>query len=271
LLIAIDVGNTQTVMGLYQDEDLVDSWRLSTVRDRTADEYRLFFAGLLRQDGYRLEEITGVALSSVVPAATAEMITVARELVDGELIVVGPGIKTGMPISIDNPREVGADRVVNSVAAAHRYGTPVIAVDFGTSTNMDVVDSSGAYIGGVIAPGLEVSQTALINATAALRRVDLTPPRAAIGRNTVEAIQSGLLHGHAGLVDGIVERLVAEVGSEVIVVATGGLASTIVPHCRTVEIIDANLTLDGLRLIYEMNVSPPAGENSPEGEGIEPD
>lgn len=255
MLIAIDVGNTQTVMGLYDGEELVDSWRLSTVRERTADEYRLFFAGLLRQDGYHLEDVDGVALSSVVPSAKAAMIQVAEDMIDGQLVVIGPGVKTGMPIHIDNPREVGADRVVNAVAAKHRYGTPVVAVDFGTSTNMDAVDRSGAYIGGAIAPGLEVSLNALIGATAALRRVDLVPPPAAIGKNTVEAIQSGLLYGHAGLVDGLVDRLVAELDGDVTVVATGGLASTIVPCCRTVEIVDANLTLDGLRLVYEMNVT----------------
>jgi type III pantothenate kinase len=253
MLIAIDVGNTQTVMGLFEGEELVDSWRLSTVRDRTADEYRLYLAGLLRQDGYRLEDVNGVALSSVVPVAKAAMIQVAEEMIQGKLVVVGPGVRTGMPINIDNPREVGADRVVNSVAAKHKYGTPVVAVDFGTSTNIDVVDASGAYIGGAIAPGLEVSQDALIHATAALRRVDLTSPRAAIGRNTVEAIQSGLLFGHAGLVDGLVDRIIAEVGGDPAVVATGGLASTIVPHCRSVSIVDTTLTLDGLRLVYEMN------------------
>ena len=177
MLIAIDVGNTQTVMG-STTAPAVDSWRLSTVRERTADEYRLFLAGLLRQDGYRLEEVHGVALSSVVPSAKAAMIQVAEDMIDGPLVVVGPGVKTGMPIHIDNPHEVGADRVVNAVAASHRYGTPVVSVDFGTSTNMDAVDASGAYIGGAIAPGLEVSLNALINATAALRRVDLLPPRA---------------------------------------------------------------------------------------------
>jgi type III pantothenate kinase len=253
MLIAIDVGNTQTVMGLFQGDELVDSWRLSTVRERTADEYRLYFAGLLRQDGYRLDEVHGVALSSVVPTAKAALIQVAEDMIDGPLVVIGPGVKTGMPINIDNPREVGADRVVNSVAAKHKYGAPVISVDFGTSSNMDVVDDTGAYIGGVIAPGLEVSQDALISATAALRRVDLATPRAAIGRNTVEAIQSGLIFGHAGLVDGIVDRLIAEVGGAPAVVATGGLAPTIVPHCRSVSIVDANLTLDGLRMVYEMN------------------
>jgi type III pantothenate kinase len=254
VLVAIDVGNTQTVMGLFDGDALVDSWRLSTVRERTADEYRLFFAGLLRQDGYRLEAVDGVALSSVVPTAKLAMAALADDMVDGPLVVVEPGVRTGMPINIDNPREVGADRVVNAVAASQRYGTPVIAVDFGTSTNMDVVDASGAYVGGSIAPGLEVSLTALIGATAALRRVDLAPPRAATGRNTVEAIQSGLLFGHAGLVDGIVERLAAEVGGEPTVVATGGLASTIVPLCRTVDLVDEWLTLDGLRMIYELNL-----------------
>jgi type III pantothenate kinase len=241
-------------MGLFDGDELVDSWRLSTVRERTADEYRLFFAGLLRQDGYRLEDVDGVALSSVVPSVKQALIEMASDMVDGPLVVVGPGVRTGLPINIDNPREVGADRVVNSVAAATRYGAPVIVVDFGTATNLDVVDASGSYVGGTIAPGLEISQNALISATAALRRVELVAPRAAIGKNTVEAIQSGLLYGHAGLVDGIVERVVAELGGDVTVVATGGLASTIVPHCRTVEIVDESLTLDGLRMIFEMNV-----------------
>ena len=253
MIIAIDVGNTQTVMGLFEGGDLIDQWRLSTVRDRTADEYRLFLAGLLRQDGYRLPEVRGVALSSVVPTAKEAMIAVAENLVDGPLVVVGPGIRTGMAIKIDNPREVGADRVVNSVAAIHRYGAPVITVDFGTSTNFDVVDAEGAYVGGSIAPGLEVSEEALIDATAALRRVETRAPHSAIGRNTVEAMQSGLVFGHAGLVDGIVERIRAEVGGDPAVVATGGLASTIVPHCRMVETVDAWLTLDGLRIIYELN------------------
>ncbi len=254
MLIAIDVGNTQTVMGLFDETVLVDQWRLSTVRERTADEYGLFLAGLLRQDGYRLEEVYGVALSSVVPTAKEAMTAVANELVDGPVVVVGPGVRTGMAISIDNPREVGADRVVNSVAAVHKYGTPIITVDFGTSTNFDVVDLSGAYIGGSIAPGLEVSEDALIAATAALRRVETKVPRSPIGRNTVEAMQSGLLYGHAGLVDGIVDRIRAEMEDEPSIVATGGLASTIVPHCRTVDVVDTWLTLDGLRIIYEMNV-----------------
>ncbi|MFH1330798.1 MAG: type III pantothenate kinase [Actinomycetota bacterium] len=254
MLIAIDVGNTQTVMGLFDGESLLDQWRLSTVHDRTADEYRLYFEGLLHQDHWRVEDCDGVALSAVVPSVKEAMVELAGQMVKGPLVVVGPGVRTGMPISIDNPREVGADRVVNSVAALHKYGTPVISVDFGTSTNFDVVDSTGAYIGGAIAPGLRISEQALIAATAALRRVETKVPRAAIGRNTMEAMQSGLFFGHAGMVDGIVERLRAEVGGEPMVAATGGLAPTIVPLCRMVSLVDDRLTLDGLRLIYEMNV-----------------
>jgi type III pantothenate kinase len=254
MLLVIDVGNTQTVMGLFDGDELVDQWRLSTVRDRTADEYSLFLAGLLRQDGYRIEEVKGAALSSVVPTAKEAMTALAQDLVAGELVVVGPGVKTGMAIRIDNPHEVGADRVVNSVAAIAKYGVPVVSVDFGTSTNFDVVDDEACYVGGVIAPGLEVSEDALIAATAALRRVETKEPRSAVGKNTVEAMQSGLLYGHAGMVDGILDRIRTELGGDPPVVATGGLASTIVPHCRSVEIVDDRLTLDGLRMIYEMNV-----------------
>jgi type III pantothenate kinase len=254
MLIAIDVGNTQMVLGLFDGEELLDQWRLSTVGDRTSDEYRLYFEGLLRQDRWRVEDCDGVALSSVVPEVKEAMVQLAGEMVNGPLVVVGPGVRTGMPINIDNPREVGADRVVNAVGALHRYGAPAIAVDFGTSTNFDVVDADGAYVGGAIAPGLRVSEQALIAATAALRRVEFKVPRAAIGRNTVEAMQSGLLFGHAGMVDGIVTRLAAEVGGEPKVVATGGLAPTIVPLCRTVSTVDDRLTLDGLRIIYAMNV-----------------
>lgn len=254
MLLVVDVGNTQTVMGLFNGADLIDQWRLSTVRERTADEYKLFLAGLLRQDGHHLEDVDGVALSSVVPTAKEAMTSLAHELIRGHVVVVGPGVKTGMALRIDNPHEVGADRVVNSVAAAAKYGAPVISVDFGTSTNFDVVDGQGCYVGGAIAPGLEVSEDALIAATAALRRVETREPRSVIGKSTVEAMQSGLLYGHAGMVDGIVGRMRAEVGAETPVVATGGLASTIVPHCRSVEIVDDRLTLDGLRMIYEMNV-----------------
>ncbi len=253
MLIAVDVGNTQTVVGLFEGPDLVSKWRLSTVAARTADEYRLLLEGMLARGGWRIEEVDGVALSSVVPPAKEALTDVAQGLAGVSLVVVGPGVRTGLPIQIDNPREVGADRVVNSVAAVRKYGKPVITVDFGTSTNFDVVDEAGAYIGGAIAAGLHVSESALIAATAALRRVEIRLPRSPIGKNTAEAMQSGLLYGHAGMVDGIIERIWATLGSEPQVVATGGLAPTIVPLCRRVKLVDDNLTLDGLRFVYEMN------------------
>ena len=253
MLLAIDIGNTQTAIGLYGEDDLVGQWRLTTDVDRTPDETRLWLRSLLEMEGFSTDSIEGVVLASVVPAVTTAFRQFGQRVGSGRVLVIEPGVRTGMPILIDNPREVGADRIVNAVAARERYGAPVVVVDFGTSTNFDVVGSDGAYLGGVIAPGLAISTNALISGTAALRRVEFVLPRSAIGKGTVEAIQSGAIYGHAGLVDGIVDRLVAEVGGEPMRIATGGLASTIVPHCRTVEKIDDHLTLDGLRMIYEMN------------------
>jgi type III pantothenate kinase len=253
MLLTIDVGNTQTVMGLFDGSELTHHWRLSTQRQRSADEYRLFFSGLLEVDGVAADEIDGACIASVVPTATAALRRLASHMFSGPYVVVEPGTRTGIPILIDNPREVGADRIANAVAVGRKYGTPAIVVDFGTATNFDVVSPQGEYLGGVIAPGLEVSHDALVGATAALRRVELAPPRSVIGKGTVEAIQAGLLFGHAAMVDGICERLVAESTGDPVTVATGGLASTIVPHCRLVETIDDFLTLDGLRFIYELN------------------
>ncbi|TDI53387.1 MAG: type III pantothenate kinase [Acidobacteria bacterium] len=253
MLLAIDVGNTQIALGLFDDDDLVGHWRVSTDPNMTFDEARWQLVGILGADGFSQEDISGVSISSVVPAITSALRRVAPHLTTGAVVVVEPGVKTGMSIDIDNPREVGADRIVNALAARQKYGAPVVVVDFGTSTNFDVVNADGAYVGGSIAAGLEVSTNALISRAAALRTVEFSIPRSVIGRGTVEAIQSGSLYGHAGLVDGIMERIVAEFDEPVARVATGGLASTIVPHCSSVETVDPYLTLEGLRMIFERN------------------
>ena len=253
MLLTVDVGNTQVALGMFDHDELVGHWRVSTNPDATFDEARWQLVGILGADGFTQSDIRGVAISSVVPAMTTALRQVAPHLTSGRIVVVEPGVKTGMSIDIDNPREVGADRIVNSLAARERYGFPVVVVDFGTSTNFDVVGTAGSYVGGAIAPGLEISANALISRTAALRKVEFSPPRSVIGKGTVEAIQSGGLYGHAGLVDGITERIAAEFDEPVTRVATGGLASTIVPHCSSVETVDPYLTLEGLRIIFERN------------------
>ncbi len=253
MLLTIDVGNTQVALGIFDGDELVGHWRVSTNADATFDEVRWQITGILGADGFSQGDIGGIAISSVVPAITASLRKIAPHITSGDVVVVEPGTKTGLSIEIDNPREVGADRVVNSVAVRDRHGEPAIVVDFGTSTNFDIVGPDGAYLGGAIAPGLIVSTDALISRTAALRNVEFSEPRSVIGKGTVEAIQSGALYGHAGLVDGIMERIADELGGDVVRVATGGLASTIVPHCRSVSTIDPYLTLEGLRIIYDLN------------------
>ncbi len=253
MLLTIDVGNTEVALGMFDHEELVGHWRVSTNPDATFDEARWQLVGILGADGFTQSDIRGVAISSVVPSMSAALRRVAPHLTSGRVVVVEPGVKTGMSIEIDNPREVGADRIVNALAARERHGTPVVVVDFGTSTNFDVVGTEGSYVGGAIAPGLEISTNALISGTAALRKVEFSPPRSVIGKGTVEAIQSGGLYGHAGLVDGLVERIAAEFDEPVTRVATGGLASTIVPHCSSVETVDPYLTLEGLRIIFDRN------------------
>jgi type III pantothenate kinase len=249
VLLAIDVGNTNTVLGLFDGEQLVSSWRIKTDARTTADESILTFRGLL--DGTK---ISGIALCSTVPAVLREKrVMLDRYFADIPRVIVEPGTKTGVPVLTDNPKEVGADRIVNTIAAHHQYGGPCIVVDFGTSTNLDVVSAKGEFLGGALAPGIEISLEALANRAAQLRKVELVRPRSAIGKNTVEALQSGALYGFAGQVDGLVERIVEELGEVSAVVATGGLAPIVVPESRRITHYDPNLTLTGLRLVYEKN------------------
>jgi type III pantothenate kinase len=253
VLLVVDIGNSTTAVGVVSDDRVAQRWRLSTITERTADEYRLLFQGLLASNEMPLE---GAAVSSVVPAATAAVQLAAADLVAGPVVVVGPGVRTGLAIHTDNPREVGADRVVNAVAAIERYGAPVVVVDFGTATTVDVVGPAGDYLGGMIAPGLEVSMNGLVGHTAALRRVELVAPPRAIGRNTVTAIQSGLLYGHAGMIDRAVDMIANEIDAHPAVVATGGLAPVVAPLCRTEIVVDDSLTLEGLRIVYRLQGAP---------------
>jgi type III pantothenate kinase len=248
VLLAVDVGNTQTALGLYAGEKLTDHWRLATERSSTADELGVLLGGLLDFD-----DVDGICLSSTVPVLLREWEALAEKWAHAPLLVVGPGVKTGIPIRYDDPREVGPDRIANSVAARARYGAPVIVVDFGTSTNFDVVSADGEYVGGVIAPGIEISMDALFARAARLVKVDYAPPPAVIGKTTVEGLQSGLVYGFAGQVDGIVGRIREELGTEARAVATGGLADLVSPHSRTIERVDPFLTLEGLRLVWDLN------------------
>jgi type III pantothenate kinase len=248
VLLAVDVGNTQTVLGLYAGGELTDHWRLATERSTTADELGVVLGGLLD-----LDAVDGICLASTVPVLLREWELLADKWAQAPLLAVGPGVKTGIPIRYDDPREVGPDRIVNAVAAKERYGAPVIVVDFGTSTNFDVVSPEGEYVGGVIAPGIEVSMEALFARAARLVKVDYVAPPAVIGKTTVGGLQSGLVYGFAGQVDGIVGRIREELGAEARAVATGGLADLVAPHTRTIETVDPFLTLDGLRLVWELN------------------
>ena len=248
MLLAVDVGNTQTALGLYRNGKLVDHWRLATERSSTADELGVLLAGLLDLDG-----VDAICLASTVPILVREWESLAAKWVHAPLLVIGPGVKTGIPIRYDDPREVGADRIVNSVAAKARYGAPVIVVDFGTSTNFDVVSSEGEYVGGVIAPGIEISMDALFARAARLVRVDYSAPESVIGKTTVGGLQSGLVYGFAGQVDGIVGRIRGELGADAPAVATGGLADLVAPHSETIAHVDPFLTLEGLRLVWELN------------------
>lgn len=254
MILAVDIGNTQTVIGLLDDSgDLQGRWRISTDASLTADEIRAKVAALLELDGYTWQDANGVVVASVVPSLTAAYEELAERACGCSPLVVGPGVKTGLPVAYENPHEVGADRIVNAIAAIAEHGAPVIVVDFGTATTLDVIDSSGAYLGGAIAAGIETSAEALFRRAARLSAVDLDPPARVIGRNTRESIQSGLLLGEAAMVDGLVRRTWLELGYECPVVATGGLAIRMAPLCETIGNVDADLTLKGLALVWRRN------------------
>jgi type III pantothenate kinase len=258
MLLAIDVGNTQTVLGLFAGAEVVEHWRIATDEHRTADELAVLIQGLVAQHSGKDAAISGIALCSTVPAALHEMRLMARRYFgDVPAVVVEPGVRTGVPVLTDNPKEVGADRVVNGLAAAHLYGGPAIVVDFGTATTFDAVSARGEYLGGAIAPGIDISVEALSRRGAQLLRVELNRPRSVIGKNTVEALQSGIIYGFAGQVDGVVERMARELANdpdEVTVVATGGLAVLVLGEATCIDAHEPFLTLIGLRLVYERNV-----------------
>ena len=262
MLLTIDVGNTQTVLGLYdpvaENGDgaavgLIDHWRLSTEADRTSDEHSVVVRSLLETAGVDFEDdLTGAAICSGVPRILSNLRDMVHRYLPFEPVVIEPGVKTGMPILYDNPKEVGADRIANAVAAYDLFGGPTVVVDFGTGNNFDVISEKGEFVGGAIAPGVEISLDALFGKAAALRAVELVEPRSVIGKSTVESIQSGTVYGFASMIDGMVRRFAAELG-EVNVVATGGLAPLIVPVCETIDHVEPFLTLHGLRLVHNRN------------------
>jgi type III pantothenate kinase len=253
VLLTVDVGNTNTVLGLFEGERLVTEWRIATTRGRTADELDVQLAGLLARRGFDGEAVDAACLSTTVPTLSPAWEGALERAVGTPPVVVGPGIRTGMPVRTDNPREVGPDRVVNAVAGYALVGGPCVVVDFGTSTNFDVVSADGAFLGGVIAPGIEVSMDALFARAARLGAVELVAPPTVIGRSTIACIQSGAVYGFAGQVDGIMRRIYGELGGHCPTIATGGLAALVTPHAETIDRHEPGLTLDGLRLIWERN------------------
>ncbi|MBW8059216.1 MAG: type III pantothenate kinase [Solirubrobacterales bacterium] len=252
MLLAVDVGNTQTHLGAFDGDRLAEHWRFQTRAGATGDELAERIGGLLALGEISLGDLDAVCVCSVVPPLGAQYEQLTERYLSGECLTIGPGVKTGMPIRIDNPLEIGADRLVNAVAAFDRVGSACVVVDFGTGINFDAVSDAGEYLGGAIAPGLEISLTALVERAARIPRIDLAEPETAIGRSSRAAIQSGVVFGFAGLIDGVVRRIEEELG-EARLLATGGLAAAIVPFTETIEEVDEMLTLKGLQLIHARN------------------
>lgn len=263
MLLAIDIGNTHTKLSLYDGSRHVAGWRLSTNGERTADEFAVTLAALMRGRGLDLGQVTAVAICSVVPPALVPVVTMVRRDLGLEPLVVGPETDTGMPVAYENPRELGADRIANAVAARAEYGAPVIVVDLGTATKWEVVSPDGVYLGGAIAPGVAISLDALVRRAARLSRIELARPRRAIGRSTVEALRAGVLYGFAGQIDAVVDRIQDELGQPAPVVATGGLAPLIAPESRRIEHVDPHLTLKGLRWIHQRLAGSAASASGP--------
>jgi type III pantothenate kinase len=263
MLLVVDVGNTNTVLGVFEQKDdatgagrhgkLIAHWRVSTNKSQTVDEYGVLFRNLFAMNGIEVSAVQGIVISSVVPPLDSTLREVCERYFQVKPLFIEPGVKTGMPVHYDNPAEVGADRIVNSVAAFEKFGGPCIVVDFGTATTFDVVSPKGEYLGGVITPGIGISADALFERTARLPRVDIRKPPSVVATNTVNSLQAGLYYGYLGLIDGILERLIAELDGEVKVVATGGLASLMGSGSKYIREVDDLLTLEGLRIIYERN------------------
>jgi type III pantothenate kinase len=254
MLLAVDVGNTQTHFGTFRGEELVEHWRFATVRESTSDQLGSALRSLLDLRGLSFADLEASIVSSTVPQLEPEWTTMAERYLGHEMLVIGPGTKTGMGIRYDNPREIGADRLVNAVAIRERFGGgPSVCVDFGTATTFDVVSSSGEYLGGALMTGIEISLEALSERGARLPKVDLAPPKGVIGRNTIDAIRAGVVFGYAGAIDAILRRISTELGERPHVIATGGLAPLVVPYTEEITEVDDLLTLTGLRILYERN------------------